>query len=205
MSEQMAAEVILNPDHFPPDQRRIVEIIERVRGHGGEAYEGSTDLARRNPVKPDTAPILTAYANMYLPKRVFEMGTAYGFSALHIGLGCRVSQIDTVEFDDAVAQEAQDTLREAGLKAMVFPGTVQQGIAFLPEDARYDMVFIDHDKKSYLPDFLAIEPFLNPGCIVLGDNVNDRRAETADFVEYMQNEYGATIMPTQAGLLVATV
>lgn len=190
----------LNPNQFPEDQRKIIEAIEKIRGQGGEAYEGSTDLARRNPVKEDTAPLLSAYVQPGM--RVFEMGTAYGFSTLHMALG-RPESITSVEFEPHVAAEAQTTLQEAEVPAFVFPGTVQEAARRLSPEDKFDLVFIDHDKASYLPDFVALEPHLRPSALILADNVNDRRRECQDFVEYVSGRYNTVILPTQAGLLVA--
>ena len=64
---------------------------------------------------------------------------------------------------------------------------------------------MDHDKGSYLKDFQLLEPKLPPGAVILADNVNDRRSECADFVDYMQQKYGATILATECGLLVAQI
>lgn len=195
----------MNLELFREDQREILKVIERIRGQGGEEYSGGSELARRNPVKADTAPILTAYAAIKRPQNVFEMGTAYGFSALHIGLGSPESQIYTIEFNGDVAVEAQQNLDDAGLKSEVYPGTVVEYLDRLDEDTKYDFVFIDHDKKSYIRDFLLVEQRLAPGALILADNVNDRRRECGDFVDYMIEKYDATILPTEAGLLVAHV
>lgn len=204
MTEFMSSERFLNPEHFPEADRKILAAIEKVRGIGGEAYDGTTELARRNPVKPDTAPLLSAYTGMREPGQIFEMGTAYGFSALHLALGNHGSRILTVEFDPEVAATAQATLDEAGVDALVMPHSVQEVVASLAPETRFDMVVIDHDKASYLADFRALEPFLADGALVLADNVNDRRAECGDFVEYMQTHFNfCQIIPTQAGLLVA--
>lgn len=65
------------------------------------------------------------------------------------------------------------------------------------------MFFVDHDKKQYLPHFQAIEPSLAPSALIVADNVNDRRAECGDFVDYVLGKHNGTILPTEAGLLVA--
>ena|SRR3990167_273327 len=197
-------ETMLNPEHFPESQRKIINLIEKLRGKGGEEYAGSTELARRNPVKDDTGPLLTFLAQNQNPLRILEMGTAYGLSAAYLALGAPNARIVTVEFDAEVAEEAQANLDGAEINAEVFPGTVTQYAAQV-DGGKFGAVFIDHDKKSYLPDFLAVKNQLVPGALVVADNVNDRRAETSDFVEYMYAHFKPTILPTQAGLLVAQV
>jgi predicted O-methyltransferase YrrM len=199
---------LLKPEHFPKDKRRIVEAIEAVRDHPGhgEPYEGSSEKAGRHPVKPDTTAILAQEAKRKQPTHIVEMGTAYGFSTLYLGYGAPKAHITTFEFDPRVAEEAQGTLDGAGLDAEVVPGTVEEfAEGVLAGQPPIDMVFIDHNKGSYLTDFKTIEPHLAPGALILADNVNDRRAECQDFVDYMTEQYGADIVPTGAGLLVANV
>lgn len=196
---------VLDVNHFPEEKRQIVELIEEVRDHPGhgEPYEGSSEKAGRHPVKPDTTAILSTYAKLKEPRHIVEMGTAYGFSTLYLGFGSPKSHITTYEFDQRVAAEAQEILDRAGLDADVVPGTVGENIRRLDMKPFVDLVFIDHNKGSYLIDFKAIEKYLAPNAIILADNVNDRRSECQDFVSYMEEKYGAEIIPTGAGLLVA--
>jgi len=204
---QPKGEPMLDLNMFPERQYRILAVIERIRGQGGEEYQGSGSTehkSRRNPVREDTAPLLQAYAALLKPRQIFEMGTAYGFSTLHLGLGSSQSRIITVEFETDVASEAQANLDEAGLEAFVFHGTAESAIrTTVPKP---DLVFMDHDKGSYLKDFQLLEPRLVPGALILADNVNDRRSECADFVDYMFAKYPDTeILATECGLLVARV
>lgn len=198
---------LLDANQFPEGVRPIVEAIEQVREHPGhgEPYEGSSEKAGRHPVKPDTTAILANETMRAQPEHIVEMGTAYGFSTLYLGYGAPNAHITTFEFDPRVAEEAQGILDGAGLDAEVVPGTVEEfGDKVLMEKPPIDFVFIDHNKGSYLPDFKKIEKYLKPGAVILADNVNDRRAECQAFVDYMIENYGAVIIPTGAGLLVAT-
>lgn len=194
---------VLSKEHFPEQLHQIIDVIERVRGEGGEAYD--EEGGRRNPVKPDTAPILSQLVKKHEAFSIFEMGTAYGFSALHLGFGNPNAEIVSVEFDPEVAEEAQKNLDDAGLRSKVIPREVYRVVADLPRSAIFDMVFIDHRKDLYLPDFQAIEPFLSSNALIVADNVNDRRAENGNFVEYVLDKYGGYILPTEAGLLVTEV
>lgn len=182
----------------------IHEVINRLKGKGGEEYQGSGSAehkSRRNPVKEDTFRILTATSFLWQPRRVFEMGTAYGLSACLIGLGSPQSEIITVEFDPEVAQQAQMNLDEAGLNVSV----LAKSVAEIDDLPALDYVFIDHDKGSYLPDFQHIEQFLASGALVLADNVIDRARETAPFREYVEAKYETQLLETQAGLLMVRI
>lgn len=194
---------------FPEKDHQLLAVIAELDGKGGEEYEGGSEMARRNPVKADTAPALTGFTSAYRPQRVLEMGTAYGFSTLHFVLGNRASRVDTVEFYPDVAEQAQANFERAGADKVTVHATsvgeYAEVLAQEPVPDRFSMVFIDHDKSRYLEDFMAVENHLAPGCVVLADNVNDRRGECGDFVDYVVDKYPTTIIPTQAGLLVATI
>jgi caffeoyl-CoA O-methyltransferase len=198
--KNMKGGVKMIPEQFRPQDRRIVTAIEGLRGKGGESY---SDVGHRNPIRGDTGPALASIAYLRKPKTMVELGTAYGFSGLHLKLGVPDATLHTVEFDHGVAQEAQKTFDDAGATDVhVFAGTGQE---FAKQfTGSIDLVFIDHNKASYLEDFKALEPFLSPDAVIIADNVNDRRAECGDFVDYMFANYPTTqIINTEVGMLVA--
>lgn len=195
---------------FPERDRAIIAVMDEIALLGGEEYAGGTKEARRNPVKPDTAPALTALANVLHPGRILEFGTARGYSGLCLLLGSRMSQLDTIEFDGEVAKEAQGNFERAGVdaQATVFPMDVEQFVAGgHGVDAGYNMLVIDHDKTHYNPDFQRVlaAGLLAPGCKLVVDNINDRRAECQDLVDFVAENYEYTIAQTQAGLLIADI
>lgn len=207
VSEQMNNEPLLNPEHFREDQRKIVGAIEKLRydPRNGEPYEGSSEKAGRHFIKADTGPILTLLTAQAAPEHVISLGTAYGFGDLYALLGAPKAHLTTYEFNPDVAREAQEIFDNAEVSAQVVPGKIPENIDLLAGKPPAGILIIDHNKGDYLPDFLGILPYLAPGATVAADNVNDRRLETSDFVEYMYDHYKPTIYPTQAGLLVAQV
>lgn len=192
-----------NLELYPVEDRRILGVINKIRGVGGESYaaRGKSELARRNPVKEDTAPLLTYLAHEQEPVTILELGTAYGYSGLHFLLGSPLGRLVTVEYEDEVAKQAQATFDEAGVDATVLTGDATDILAGWTEPI--DLFFVDHDKKQYLQHFKAVESYLTPGALIVADNVNDRRSECEDFVKYIFENYkGVRIYPTLAGLLV---
>ncbi len=190
-----------NPEHFNPQDRRIFAVIERIRGKGtGEHY---SEKGIRNPVRDDTPPVLLSTAYLTNPRRMVELGTSYGFSALHLKAGAPNAKLDTVEFDPRVAKEAKANFKEAGVKEVtIFVG--ESGQFTRKRKNSIDLLFIDHNKENYLPDFLALEPHLSNNAIVMADNVSDRRSESGNLVDYMRQHYSdIKILNTQTGLLLA--
>ena len=112
--------------------------------------------------------ILKMLTEMIAPRRVLELGTFTGYSALCIAEGLPSgATLDTVEIDD----EMEDELRE---RFAPFPAiTLHIGdAAELVErlGGEWDMVFLDADKRRY-PEFLSLlKPRMSPGGYILADN-----------------------------------
>jgi caffeoyl-CoA O-methyltransferase len=105
-------------------------------------------------------------------KKVLELGTATGYSA--IWLGSAVAQmrgkVITVEWDKATAKRAMTNLQDAGLAKVV---TVKQG------DARkllssfkgpFDLIFLDVEKEQYSSLLDGAVKALRPFGVLVFDN-----------------------------------
>lgn len=128
--------------------------------------------------------ILDAAVRRAAPRRVLELGTYCGYSALRIVRAMPAGgHVVSVEFLAANADIARRILAHAGItdRVTVVVGSLGDGgatIAALEGEhgfthASVDLVFIDHDKSAYLPDLLRIDErgWLRPGAVVVADNV----------------------------------
>jgi predicted O-methyltransferase YrrM len=174
----------------------------------GESYsDGKGRYGWRNPIREDTGSLLTALVVAASPKRMLEIGTAHGLSALYLVSGmpaCGV--LHTIEFDEAVADDTQRRMDACGVPVKVLRGEALQVIAGLED--RYDLVFFDAQKDQYLPQLQALLAggLVGPGTTLLADNVTDRRAECQPFLDWISaNGLRHQILPTECGLLVATI
>lgn len=118
------------------------------------------------------------------PRRLLELGTYCGYSALRIA---RVMSADarlySIEANAANAEIARRIWDHAGVgdRVTVLVGTLGDGgttMRLLGADHGFtegnlDFVFIDHDKSAYLPDLHRIldQKWLHPGSVVVADNV----------------------------------
>ena len=128
--------------------------------------------------------ILDAAIRRAEPRRLLELGTYCGYSALRavrvIPAGAHVYSI---EFSPDNAAIARRVLGHAGVddRVTVVVGTLGDGgatIAALESEHGFaagtvDFVFIDHAKEEYVPDLERIvgRGWLRPGAIVVADNV----------------------------------
>ena len=117
-------------------------------------------------------------------KRALEIGSAYGYGAIWIGLGLRQTggHLTTIEFDAARAKAAAENVRRAGLADTV---TVISGDAFkeIPKIAgTFDFVFLDAWKPDYKKFFDLVFPRLTPRGLFLAHNVVNKQSEMKDFL-----------------------
>ena len=117
------------------------------------------------------------------PRRVLELGTYCGYSALRMAIAAPAAQIVSIEFNPANAEIARRILEHAGVasRVTIVVGTLGDGGATVNalsqahalRPGSVDLVFVDHDKNAYLPDLQLImrEGWLRPGAVVVADNV----------------------------------
>jgi predicted O-methyltransferase YrrM len=91
----------------------------------------------------DNGPLLAALAAVANARRILELGTALGYTALSFASGAPEATVDTVERDPEHAQVARDNITAAGMDHRI---TVHEGdfATVLPTlDPGYDVAFFD--------------------------------------------------------------
>lgn len=196
---------MLTTSRVPSAARLDSELLVRLRDleqRGGESYAGNGRHGWRNPIRTDTGPILSALVLAHKPRRVLEIGTAYGLSGSYLAAALGPNaMLDTIEFCEEVALDAQAHFDAARLPVRVHCGDALDVIARL--DGPYDVVFLDADKRSYLAHLRALSHLLSEGALIIADNVVDRAGEMRDFLGFVTGELEHVLVPTECGLLVA--
>ena len=96
----------------------------------------------------DNGPLLAALAAAANARRILELGTALGYTALSFASGARDATVDTIERDPEHARLARDNIAAAGMDHRI---TVHEGdfAAILPTlDPGYDVAFFDGHTPS---------------------------------------------------------
>ena len=107
--------------------------------------------------------------------RALELGAFCGYSAVRIArlLDGPGSSLTSIELSPTRAGVVRDMVAHAGLsdRVNVINAATDEAIPTL--EAPFDLVFLDHVKHLYHTDLLSLEKheLLNPGCIVVADNV----------------------------------
>lgn len=145
--------------------------------------------------------ILDAAVRRVRPRRLLELGTYCGYSALRM---VRVMPSDarlySIELDPANAEIARRIWDHAGVgdRVTVVVGHLGDGGSTLDRlhaehgftNGSIDFTFIDHDKAAYLPDLQHIlsQSWLHPGSVVVADNVKFPGAP--EYRTYMKEQEG---------------
>lgn len=102
-------------------------------------------------------------------KNILEIGTAIGYSALVMAYYSD-AMITTIERDKDLYQMAIQHINRAGLKERVdciFGDAKDVDI----KKSGFDLIFIDAAKSSYIEFFEKYSKLLNPGGIIVSDNL----------------------------------
>uniref|UniRef100_A0A8C5MXL5 catechol O-methyltransferase n=1 Tax=Leptobrachium leishanense TaxID=445787 RepID=A0A8C5MXL5_9ANUR len=136
--------------------------------------------------------ILDAVVLETRPHYVLELGTYCGYSTVRIArLLPPGARLFSIEMNPQYAQVAREIIQHAGLDAKVdiLVGCTSDLIPQLKKKLdieKFDFVFIDHWKVSYLRDTKLLEEcdLLRPGSVLLADNVTCPGAP--DYLHYMR-------------------
>ncbi|MDR1763764.1 MAG: class I SAM-dependent methyltransferase [Dysgonamonadaceae bacterium] len=115
--------------------------------------------------------ILKMLVRMFRPARILEIGTFTGYAALCMAEGlAEGGQIDTIESDD----EMEDFIREQFARSP-FGGKIRlhigDAVKVIPAlEGKFDMVYIDGDKREYCAYYEAVFERVRRGGVILADN-----------------------------------
>ena len=129
--------------------------------------------------------VLSMISQMIQPKRILELGTFTGYSALCLAEGLSEDgKLITIEHND----EMEDAIRRnlalspLGEKIELVIGDAKEAMRRLGDEARrregtvsdrgdkFDLVFIDADKKEYCDYLDLVFPLMREGGWILADN-----------------------------------
>lgn len=115
--------------------------------------------------------VLTMFCRMIQPKRILELGTYTGYSALCMAEALPDDGVlHTLECDDELEDFIIENLNSVahGKKVKLHIGNAIDSIGKI--DEIFDLVFIDADKREYTAYYEALLPKLRTGGFILADN-----------------------------------
>ena len=115
--------------------------------------------------------LLSMLVSMIRPRRVLELGTFTGYSALCLAETLpEGGEVHTVELDDEMEEELEALFASSpgGDRVKLHIGDAMQVIPTLDED--WDLVYIDANKRDYTAYLDLLLPRLRPGSFIIADN-----------------------------------
>lgn len=119
--------------------------------------------------------LLRMMSRMIRPHRVLELGTFTGYSALCLAEGLSADgKLITIEHNDELEETIRRNIDASPLCARirVIIGDAREIIqsGSLSDEAPFDLVFIDADKREYSAYYEAVFPLVREGGFILADN-----------------------------------
>jgi len=116
--------------------------------------------------------LLEMVSQMIQPRRILEIGTFTGYSALCLAKGLvSGGQLHTIELREVDAAIAQGFFNRSSFsdRIILHTGNALNIVAGLNET--WDLVFIDADKGSYIEYFKLVLPKVRQNGFILADNI----------------------------------
>ena len=165
--------------------------------------------------------VLSMISKLINPEHILEIGTYTGYSALCLAEGLKKNgKIITIDKNEELETLQNKYFEKSGFRNQIeqFVGDATEIIPQL--DNKFDLVFIDADKSNYINYFHLIIDKMNPGGIILSDNVlwsgkvveelNPKDKDTKVLLEYnkLLNEderLETVLLPIRDGLTISRV
>ncbi len=153
---------------------RVRAVLERLeREDAEERARGLPPERRSRQVAPTTGRFLFALVANQQVSEVLELGGSRGYSTIWLASGARIlgGRVVSLERDPERCAAWRRNVTEAGLEEWA---ELVEGDAFelLPQlEEAWDVVFLDAEKDDYERLFALARAKLEPGALVVADNV----------------------------------
>jgi len=165
--------------------------------------------------------VLSMISKLTNPETILEIGTYTGYSALCLAEGLQKNGVlHTIDHNEELYDLQKKYFHRSAYKEQIKQYT-GEALEILKElHGPFDLVFIDADKSNYSNYFNAIIHKMNPGGVILSDNVlwsgkvaeipNAKDEDTKALIEYntLMNEdprIESVLLPIRDGLTISRV
>jgi caffeoyl-CoA O-methyltransferase len=150
---------------------------------------------------PEKGHVLVEEIRKAEPKRVLEVGTLIGYSAVLMGKEMdENAQMITIEIHAEEAKTAEANIRRAKIppKIEVIAGDAIQVIPKLK--GVFDFAFIDAEKTDYLDYLRLAEDKLRKGTVIVADNAGIFAKQMQDYLDYVRTSRKYSSRYVQVGV-----
>lgn len=161
---------------------RVRAVLERLEAEDARERDSGLPLAERSlAVGPEAGRLLFALVAPNAGCEVLEVGGSRGYSTIWLAAAARIlgGRVVSLEHDPRKIEAWRQNIADAGLEewAELIEGDALEMLAAL-EDG-FDIVFIDAWKDDYEAYFELARTKLEPGGVVVADNVTNSEAVRA--------------------------
>jgi caffeoyl-CoA O-methyltransferase len=187
--------------------RRVLDRLEQE--DAAERAEGVPAAQRARQVARSTGQFLFAYVAPQTDCEVLEIGGSRGYSTIWLAAGARYlgGRVLSLEADPVKCEAWRANVEEAGLSDWA---ELVEGDAFetLPRiDDVFDVIFLDAEKDDYESLFGLARTKLEPGAVVIADNVLSHVDTLGAYSKARQGDstLESVTVPLDRGLEISTV
>lgn len=203
-----------------PQLREYLDGLVPPRPAEMQAMEAYAREVRFPIIGPAAGQFCYLLARMIGARRIFEMGSGYGYSTAWFARAVKENGGGTVfhvVWDEELSARARKHLRALGLDDAIEYHVGEAVQALRETEGPFDLIFNDIDKQDYPASLPVIADKLRPGGILIVDNMfwqgrifdrNDR-SDTTEGVRRLTRmiatdpKWISSIVPIRDGLLVA--
>ena len=189
---------------------RVLETLARLEAEdAAERHAGLPSAQRSRAVAPTTGRFLFGLAAAQAGIEVLEIGASRGYSSIWLAAGARMlgGRLVSLEQDPAKCAAWRENISSAGLDewAELVEGDAHETLA-RTEDV-FDLVFLDAEKDDYEVLFGLARPLLEPGGLVIADNVLSHVDSLGSYSGARQEDetLSSVTVPLDRGLEVSVV
>ena len=163
--------------------------------------------------------VLSLFSHLLQPRRILEIGTYTGYSALCLAEGLQSDgKLITIDVNEELEDVVNRYVQKSGLSEKI-EFRIGNAMELIPEmNELFDLVFIDADKTNYSNYFDLVIDKVRPGGCIIADNVlwsgkvihnkENQDEDTTALVAYnqkVQNDPRVenVLMPVRDGLMIA--
>jgi predicted O-methyltransferase YrrM len=189
---------------------RVRSVLARLEEEDAdERARGLPSEVRSRQVARTTGQFLFAFVVPQTDCEVLEIGGSRGYSGIWLAAGARYlgGRVLSLEADPVKCEAWRKNITDAGLEDWA---ELIEGDAFqvLPQIADiFDVIFIDAEKDDYEALFGLARPKLEPGAVVIADNVLSHVDALGAYSQARQADptLVSTTLPLDRGLEISAV
>ena len=189
---------------------RVRAVLERLeREDAQERERGLPPAERSRAVARTTGQFLFALVAPQWDCEVLEIGGSRGYSTIWLAAGVRYlgGRVLSLESDPRKIADWQANIAEAGLEdwADLIEGDATETVPTI-EDV-FDVVFLDAEKEDYEQLFQAARRKLEPGALVVADNVLSHVETLGAYTQARQSDptMESVTVPLDRGLELSVI